>query len=90
MRCDPHSYLVNLWLLSHIWIINLVLLGVKISDMIEDICCTWVVWVLWVVVTNFKPSEVCLPISSILTLWNWFWLQVYVYGDSVVVDLLAF
>ena len=54
MRCDPHSY------------IDLVLLGVTFSDMIEDIRCTWVVWVLWVVVTNFKPSDVCFPISTVL------------------------
>ena len=58
MRCSPRSYVATLYVASHKLIIDLVLLGILISDMIEDVCCTWVVWVLWVLVANFAPSDV--------------------------------
>ena len=57
----PCSYSFPLWLVSQNLILELVLLGVKISDMIEDICCTWVVDI-------FKPSDMCFLLYSVLAL----------------------
>ena len=61
MRCNPRLFIFPLWLVSQNLIIDLVLVGVMISDMIENMCCTQVV-------ANFKHSDVCFPIYSVLAL----------------------